>query len=340
MAPLQNINDIERIVFSDPITAKRWCAPLLAHARAEHDVETLVRAATLLSLIEDQLGERNEGSLLLAEALACCQMYGLRHLEPAVQERLGRDHYTGGDYRQAMQHWAQCTRLCGDESQHTHTLALALVGLGQVCSAYGAVEMAVAFHKAADRRLANSEDVHLIAKVKISLGWDLHVLGREDEARTILVQALELCRARQFSHFQAELLLRLAEVDMEQGDPDTAEQRLEEALSLLVFTPSHWCETQVLGLLARLRFQHGRPDLAISMIQRALHIAEVDGMRHVEARLLADLIRYAEAGGNHALAQTHHARLRTLKQGLDEAIGTGDLSELGMLESVMARFTP
>ncbi|AOY01494.1 tetratricopeptide repeat protein [Jeongeupia sp. USM3] len=338
MALLQTLNDIERIVFSDPTTAKRQCAPVLVRARDEHDVEALVRAATMLSLIEDQLGERNEGSVLLAEALACCQMYGLRHLEPAVQERLGRDHYTGGDYRLALQHWAQCVRLCDGETRHVHTLALALIGLGQVCSAYGGLDEAVTFHRAADRQLESSDDVHLIAKVKISLGWDLHVLGREEEARHILVQALDLCRARQFSHFQAELLLRLAQVDIEQGDAEAAEQKLEEALSLLVFTPSHWCETQVLGLLAQLRHQHGRPDLAISMIQRALHIAEVDGMRHVEARLLADLIVYAGADGNTALAEVQQRRLAALQASLDDAIGSGDVPDLSLLRDLLTLY--
>ncbi|MBM3117167.1 tetratricopeptide repeat protein [Jeongeupia naejangsanensis] len=338
MTALQTLDDIEQIVFSDPTTAKRLCRPLLARAREEHDVETLVRAATLLSLIEDQLGERNEGSILLAEALACCQMYGLSHLEPAVQERLGRDNYTGGDYRLALLHWAQCARLCGSDPRHVRPLALSLIGLGQVCSAYGAIEQAVTFHQAADRQLASSDDVHLIAKVRISLGWDLHVLGREDEARAILVEALTLCRNRQFEHFQAELLLRLAEIDTEQDDDDAAEQKLEEALSLLVFTPSHWCETQVLGLLARLRHRHGRPDLAISMIQRALHIAEVDGMRHVEARLLADLIGYADADGNAALVEAQQPRLTALRNALDTSIGSGEVPDLTQLRDLLAKY--
>ncbi|WP_432722023.1 tetratricopeptide repeat protein [Jeongeupia wiesaeckerbachi] len=338
MTPSDTLNDIEQIVFSDPTTAKRWCRPLLARARTEHDVETLVRAATLLSLIEDQLGERIEGSILLAEALACCQMYGLSHLEPAVQERLGRDNYTGGDYRLALLHWSQCARLCGDDLLHARTLTLSLIGLGQVCSAYGAIEQAVTFHRAATRQLAGSDDVHLIAKVRISLGWDLHVLGREDEARTILVEALALCRVRQFEHFQAELLLRLAEIDTEQNDDEAAEQKLEEALSLLVFTPSHWCETQVLGLLARLRHRNGRPDLAISMIQRALHIAEVDGMRHVEARLLTDLIGYAEADGNTALIEVQQLRLTALSSALDASIGSGEVPDLSQLRDLLTTY--
>ncbi|BCL77422.1 hypothetical protein JHS3_31580 [Jeongeupia sp. HS-3] len=334
----QTLSKIEQLVFSDPATAMRLCKPLLDSARAEHDVETLVRAATLLSQIEDQLGERNEGSLLLAEALACCQMYGLRHLEPAVQERQGRDNYTGGDYRTALQHWSQCVRLCGTEARHAPTLTLALIGLGHVCGAYGALEQAILCHRAADRQLASSDNIYLIAKVKISLGWDLHAAGCVDEAARILLEALTLCKAKRFDHFQAELLLRLASIELDRGHLDAAEQMLEECLSLVALTPSHWCEANALGRLAEIRHRHGRADLAIGMIQRALHIAEVDGMRHVEAQLLAELIRYADAGGHAVLAEAQQARLKALNNTLDQSIGSGETPDLSQLRDLLAKY--
>ncbi|KAF0813753.1 hypothetical protein IGB42_01432 [Andreprevotia sp. IGB-42] len=335
-ATAQQLDEIDRIIFDDPAAALRLCKITLRTARETRDVETLVRAATQLSLIEDQLGERSEGSVALAEALACCQIYGLAHLEPAVQERLGRDNYTGGDYRQAMAHWAKSVQQCDDHPAHRRTRALALIGLGHVCSVYGDLQRATAFHRLADQVLAPLNDVYLIAKVRISLGWDLCSIGKADEARSVLTDALALCQAENFSHYQAELLLRLAEIDISQGRFDSAEQQLEESLAIVVFTPSHWCEANVLKQLANVRAQQGAMDMAINLALRALHIAEADGMRHVEALLHADLARYASANSQPELAEQHRARGVALTQSLDTAISGGATPDLTVLDTLLA----
>ncbi|SMC29691.1 Tetratricopeptide repeat-containing protein [Andreprevotia lacus DSM 23236] len=332
----QQLDAIDRIVFDDPSAALRLCKTALQSARSERDVESLVRAATLLSLIEDQLGERSEGSVVLAEALACCQMYGLAHLEPAVQERLGRDNYTGGDYRLAMRHWAHSVRQCGSHPMHCRTRALALIGLGHVCSAYGALGRASEFHQLADKVLTPLGDVYLIAKVRISLGWDLCALGRHEEAQPILNEALALCKEQNFNHYQAELLLRLAEIETTHGNLEAAEQLLEESLAILVFTPSHWCEANVLKHLAQLRARQGALDMAMNLALRALHITEADGMRHVEALIHADLAGYAAAAGQQVLAEQHRARHEQVNRSLDQGLQGGPAPDLSSLDDLLA----
>ena len=334
-ANAQQLDEIDHIIFDDPSAAWRLCKVMLTRAREERDIETLVRAATQLSLIEDQLGERSEGSVALAEALACCQMYGLAHLEPAVQERLGRDNYTGGNYPQAMRHWERAVRLSAQNPLHRRTRALSLIGLGHVCSVYGALDKAVAFHRLADQVLAPLGDVYLIAKVRISLGWDLRAVGHPEEAADVLREALAICQAENFTHYQAELLLRMAEIDIEQGQFDSAEQALEESLSILVFTPSHWCEANVLKMMAQLRAKQGAPEQAINLALRALHIAEADGMRHVEGQIHADLVNYATAVDQPQMAELHRLRGEQVSRTLDQGITGGDTPDLSELDELL-----
>ncbi|WP_035060028.1 tetratricopeptide repeat protein [Andreprevotia chitinilytica] len=333
--PSAQLNEIDRILFNHPSVAMRMCKALLQAARQASDIETLVRAATQLSLIEDQLGERGEAGVVLAEALTCCQLYGLTELEPAVLERLGRNSYTTGDYPHALECWARCARLCGTSPAFTETRTLALVGLGHVCSAYGALDKAVAFHRAAERLLPALDDAYLTAKVKISLGWDLQATGHYDEAIVILRSALALCQAKHFGHYQAELVFRLAEIALGQGHIDEAERLLEDALELLVITPSHWSEANVLGLLAEVRAAQGLPDMAMSFALRALHIAEADGMRHVAARLHASMVHYALAAGQPGLAGNHRVRQETLQNLINNDTPPRDMPDWASLDDVL-----
>lgn len=330
--------EIDRITFDDPITASRLCQPLLAEARAAGDIVGIVRAATQLSLIEDQLGIREDGGLAIAEALALCRQHGLTELEPAAQERLGRHSYTSGDYLTAAGAWLRSLMLCGNNPARTRTRALALVGLAHVCSACNDCQRSIRFLQAADALLADSDDIYLIAKVRITLGWDLRMVGRPAEAIAMLETALQLCREHDFGHYQAELLLRLAELRLEEGALDTAEQMLEEALELLVFTPSHWCESNVLATLSQVRERQGEPEQAVQLLQRAIDIANTDGMLHVEARLRRQFAVLALALDRQPLAADQQQRAAALQAQIDAQLPVNGETDWAVIDDALARF--
>ncbi|WP_255991589.1 tetratricopeptide repeat protein [Chitinolyticbacter albus] len=332
------LDDIASITFDDPIAAFRLCQPLLNEARAASDIVGIVRAATQLSLIEDQLGIREEGGLAIAEALQLCQQYQLTDLEPAAQERMGRHCYTSGDYLTAAGAWLRCLMLCGNDATRKRIRVLALVGLAHVCSACGDYQRSIAFLQAADRLLTGSDDIYMVAKVRITLGWDLCMIGSRDEARQMLESALAQCREHDFGHYQAELLLRLSELRLEEGALDTAEQMLEEAMELLVFTPSHWCEANVLAALATVRRHQGEYEQAIRLLQRGLDIANSDGMLHVEAKLRYQLAELAQATGRQELAAEQRQRAQVLQAQIDQHLPVTGQTDWYVIDDAIARF--
>ncbi|WP_028453637.1 hypothetical protein [Chitinilyticum aquatile] len=303
---------IEQILFNEPVTALQLCRGVLNHLRDGQDPQGFVQAANLLSLIEDQLGESVGARAELLQALAWCRQHQLTELEPVVQERLGREAYTAGEYRQAALHWLSCLDQCRELGGPASESGMACIGLGHCCSALGENGLALAYHRLAQRLIAPLDDIYLTAKLGISLAWDLRVAGQPDEAWQLLEDALRLCRENGFNFFQAELLLRLAEITLDRGQIDQAEQLAEEGLSMLVHTPSHWCEAKLLGLLATINAGQDNLSLAFSLIQHALRIAEEDKMTHVEAGLCAQAADYAAALGQLTAASHYRERGNTL----------------------------
>ncbi|WP_028456444.1 hypothetical protein [Chitinilyticum litopenaei] len=309
----QELAALERNLFNEPMITLQHCRRLLARLRQNDDAEGQIRAAILLGLIEDQLGQQVGARAELLEALATCRRHHLLTLEPAIHERLGREFYTAGEYVPALRHWSFTLELGASVALSDELRCMSYIGLGHCCSAFGQTRLASRFHRAAMALAMPLGNIYLHSKAAISLGWTLRELGNSAEARSILQDALTECRTHDFRFFQPEILLRLAEIELEHGRQDEAENLAEEGLSLLVFTPSHWCEANLLGLLADLYARHEQLTLALDLIQRALRIVAEDRMTHVEARLCRQAAHYCAQLGEPVQAAAYRERVISLQ---------------------------
>lgn len=291
----EKIKAISRSIYSAPSEALQLSEQLLAESVACHDRATQVQASIFISITQDQLGQRFDGGQLLLDALAICEQDHLGLLEAQVLERLGRDRYTAGLYAESLEYWTRCIGQCRSLQHCGYSHIFALIGLGHICSAYNEYLQGAEFYRAAMLLLRLSPDPLIFAKAQLSLGWDLYNGGEVEEATQILKDSVEFSRRHGFGHYVSESLLHLGTVFLKAYDLVQAEFYLEEALEALLETPSHWVECNVLGMLAEVRFLQGSPQMARDMIERGIHLAQLDGMRHIEARLNAQAAGYCAA---------------------------------------------
>lgn len=311
------LREIDDILFVRPAGAKELCLELLGEAR--NDPACFILAALKLSYIEDQLGETGLALTVLEEALALVNEPGLEDYEAELQEQIGRCNYTRGLYPQALSAWEYCLRLSEQVPELLRCRVLALVGLGQICDAFGQFARAVELHRLANSLVEDLADPYLAAAIKINLGTNLIRLSVFAEARQLLEDALALCREHAYPHHEAEALMRLAELAMHSdADLDQAQTLLETALEVLLDTPYHWGEVNILGALAEILFRRRQPRQALDTAQRALLIARSDGLRQLEARLTAQGSMYALMMGNTELAEIYRQRSSLLQGRIEQ----------------------
>ncbi|MBE9609029.1 tetratricopeptide repeat protein [Chitinilyticum piscinae] len=312
------LHAIDAILFTRPAAARDACVALLTHVRG-HDHAAFVQTALKLSYIEDQLGETGQALTLLEEALALLAPHGLAAWEAEVLEQIGRCNYTRGHYPQALAAWEKSVRLAADAPDLQGCKARALLGLGQICDAFGQPARAVELHQLADRVAQLLDDPFVLAAIRINLGTNLIRLARFAEAGTCLDSALALCRQHGFPHHEAETLWRQAELLLHAGEPPEAAQLLlERALDILLDTPYHWGEVNVLGTLAEVQFRQNLLPQALDTIQRALLIARSDGLRQLEARLTAQAATYALLSGRPEQAELFRQRSSLLQGRIEQ----------------------
>ncbi|WP_028454489.1 tetratricopeptide repeat protein [Chitinilyticum litopenaei] len=308
---------IDAELFTKPADAQRRCLQLLEEAR-QVDEPAFIQAALKLSYIEDQLGETGTAISIIKEALVLARKLGLRAAEAELLEQIGRCYYTRGLYPEALNAWEPSLRLSDGLPELWRSRALALVGLGQICDAFGRNDRAVALHRRADLLLLGQQDDYLSSVIKINLGANLLKLDRLDEARVALDEALGICQRGGFPHHAAETLWRLAELELHASELDAAQGLLENALETLVDTPYHWGEANILGGLAEVQFRRGDAAAALETVNRGLLIARSDGLRQVEARLTAQASVYAWVCGQEVQFQLLRERASLLQGRIEQ----------------------
>jgi tetratricopeptide (TPR) repeat protein len=326
----ERIADIARRMYRAPSEILLQAEALLADSHAYHDLHTQVHACLYLSIIRNQLGMRFDDCTLLLQALEICETHDYRLLSAQVLERLGRDRYTGGLYAESLAYWKQCIEVCRALRHCGHAHVQALIGLGHVCSAYNEHLQAVEFHRAALQLLKLHPDPLIHVRALLSLGWDLYNGGQSDEAVQILHDTIELSRQHNFGHYVSESLLHLGTIHLKARDLAQAELYFEECLESMQETPSHWAECNLMGMLAEIRFLQGSPEMARDIIERGIHLAQQDGMRHIEAKLNAQAAGYCAALNDSSGIEYYGRQLEHLHEENDQSwhIPAIDLSNI------------
>ncbi|MBM5571747.1 MULTISPECIES: hypothetical protein [Deefgea] len=323
-------------MFTDPVRARAQCLSLLDEARRVFDTSAFIDAALQLSLIEDQLGDLNSAISHLSEAIVFAEEFKKTQYIPELLEQIGRCYYTQACYPQALEHWQQCVTLCKNQPEFLKTRSLALMGLGQICDAGRDNRLAVQMHAAAHQLLADAGDAYLLVKAKINWAVNLQKLADSVAAKALLREALILCLQHHFPHYAATCCYRLAEIELADGHLVAAESLIEEGLSIVASTPYHWAEVNLLGLWAQLIAkdvtQFGR---ALDVVGRALTIANEDGFRHLELRLLEQAEHYARESGSAELADEYARRANFIQLDLYSAMSPQMIPNVAGLSALL-----
>ncbi|QLG88825.1 hypothetical protein HQ393_11600 [Chitinibacter bivalviorum] len=335
--PRQHTLDlIDAHIFTDPVLARGFCMSLLQETREAFDIQHFIAASLRLSLIEDQLGDFAQAIEVLSEAMAYAQEFKLFQEMPAILEQLGCCHYSLAHYPPALSYWQQCVLLCGKQASLAKTRGLAMVGLGRICDVCGQNQLAVTMHEAGHTILLATEDAFLITMAKINWAVNLFKLQQYAAARVLLNQALAMSHANQLPHHVAECHFRLAQIAMQEGALEVAESEIEEGLLTVSTTPYHWVEVNLLAEWGELVFHQGDAERAMEIVRRGLLIAQEDGLRHLEMRLVRQAERYCHVLGIKELAAEYGRQVSFLQLHLHAEMPSDATLDLTRLPELVA----
>jgi len=314
---------IDACKLADPETALKLCEQAFSEARQLHEHLAQVMVAERYATIMESLARHVKARDTLFEAVQLAQSTGLFLNEARLLELIARGYYSAGEYRQAIQYWAQCVDASDQADRDAMTWILAKIGLGQIYFALNDFDSGLALLNEAESRIHEVDDPHLDAKIKINVGVGLSKTNRGIEARAILRHALQICEAHDFFDYASESNFRLAEIELADGELDAALIHLDIALPLARRVKYYWGESYLLTVRAEVFAHRGEHALALENITVAKAISKAHDYGYILIQQHFAAARYAKAIGN------FDAALTEFREGydLEHQMSTGSLSE-------------
>ncbi|MFE6702277.1 NB-ARC domain-containing protein [Streptomyces sp. NPDC057718] len=198
--------------------------------------EALVPAAearlrSLLSRPLTDLGEYEAARRELDTAEACAEVSDHLVVRASVQEFSGR-YWDRTDPARAMEAYRSALDLNTAANEHRGA-AIASYFLGCAQDAAGDSRAALDTLRAAQEQLAARDDARMAARVHMAIGLAHDHLGETREAIAALSAAAATLRAQEATHYEAQALVALADIEERPGgDPREARTRLERALEI------------------------------------------------------------------------------------------------------------
>lgn len=268
-------------------------------------VECMDWEAAALHLLED-------GSALgvAQAALSAC-----RRLQPAnptlearILGRLGSIHVARHEWPQAVEHYQHAIDAAGDFKDLSRLgkmhsdLSIAYERLGDLARAGVHSQKAVNIHELL-------QDRHSIARAENNLGLVLMRRGELKKAREHLNRSLRICEETGIELGKVHVLLSLAELELDGGDPDSARRHLVEARELAEKSNEQGSLALAHQLLGQLAEATGVKVDADNEFSVAISILERAGLTQRLVTCLAAYARILEARGEtlQALEQTKRA---------------------------------
>jgi tetratricopeptide (TPR) repeat protein len=191
-------------------------------------VECMDWQSAALYLLEDR------SALVLAEAaLEACRRLSPanRALEARIIARLGSIHNSRGQAVRAIELYRQALEVAGEQRDLSRLgkmytdLGVAYWSLGDLERARDYSQKAIAVHELLNDGLS-------VARAENNLGMVLMRQGLLELAREHILRSVDLCAQAGVEAVMTNVLLSLAELDMQSGDPNGAREHLEEALAM------------------------------------------------------------------------------------------------------------
>lgn len=189
------------------------------------------RLRSLLSRPLMDLGELDRARVELDSAVACAEVAAHTALTASVQEFLGR-YWDRFDADRAMAAYRRALELNG-EAGEWRGVAIVSYFLGCAQDTAGRHREALETLRRARADLAAREDHRMAGRALAAIGGVHDHLGDPDAAVRALTEAAELLRAEGASHYEAQALVRLADITQRTGAaPRTVRRYLLRAFEI------------------------------------------------------------------------------------------------------------
>jgi DNA-binding SARP family transcriptional activator len=249
----------------------RTLAEATEAARGGRDRRLLARALLLLgrALVHVGRGSDEEGGAVLHEAARLATTVGDAPLAAAAHRELAFADLQRGRYDRALRSVATATRLAaGDDAELARLEAIE----GACLSDQGRYGPAVALLASAADHADRAGDAQAAVFATSFLGRSHLLRGDLAAARTALEAAVRGARAswRAFSPLPESLL---AETDLQRGDIDAADARLERAFVLGRQLDDPCLESVAMRGLGLIAVERGRPDQGLRLLAGAPQVS-------------------------------------------------------------------
>ena len=331
------------------------CIAGMQRARELEDDAAFVLIAQTFGLVIDQDGYSDTSIAWLSEAAERAQKCGEFGEQSHMLHLIGRAYYSRAEYGVALRYWTEGMELALRDGDRI-SWSWCKLGMGQICDALGAPDLAVkvfaglgqtlASLTSSAQRLPMSQWARFDLRLRelravntVNLGVNELELGHFGDALTHLREGMAMAQAEQMDDIASECLVRLAEVSALQGQPEAALLQMDEAQRALEACSHHWGLATLFLLRAKCQAALGHVVQASVSLERARAAAQRANAQHIALRIEQEDAAIAEKSGDLARALVALKRAATLQTQLDQGSKADMLRHLQALADLTGSVT-
>lgn len=286
------------------------CLSALERARSMGDDAAFVLIAQTFALVLDQDGYSDASIAWLREAVDCAKRCGEFGEQSHMLYLIGRAYYSRAEYGIALGHWTEGMEVAMRDGDRISGCWCKL-GMGQICDALDAPDVAVKLFTDLGRELENStaarQRLPLVQRARfdmrlrelkavntVNLGVNQMRLGQLDAALDSLQRGQALALAEEMHDIANECQVRMAEVLALKGDCAQALAMLVPVQAALQASAHHWALATLFLLRAQCLSELGQLNEAYAAIAQARRAAERANAKHIALRIERENARIAE----------------------------------------------
>ncbi|MFN7975724.1 MAG: protein kinase [Acidobacteriota bacterium] len=276
-------------ITGNPSRAEAAAARSLAIATERDDPVQHVRSLRAVAAISDARGDSDASTAAYERALSIARDSGNRLDEGRLLVSVGIHNHGLGRSADAERSYRTAIDLLRDAGDRV-TGGIALGNLASLYAEQGRHEDAVRLFEEALAIHRDVGDRFSEAYVLANLATNAREQGRAS-ARADLEAARSVASEIGDAAMQATLLGQVAAIDLDDGTPDRAEERLGQALAIVRASGNQRLEAWVLGELGIVARVGGRHAVAAERSEQAVSLYAASGDRQGESLVLSELAR-------------------------------------------------
>ena len=310
------------------------CVAAMENARELGDDAAFVLIAQAFGLVIDQHGYADASIAWLSEGVDCARRVGELGEQAHLLHLMGRAYYSRAEYRMALNYWTEGMEVAA-QGKDRISWSWCKLGLGQVCDALDAPELAIrvfselrqtlATLDGSARALPMAQRARFAMRLRelrvintVNLGVNELRLQQFAAALANFEQGQAMARAEQMDDIACECQVRIAELHALRGDTAQAMSLLVSAQAALQACSHHWGLATLHLLRAECQANLGELAQAMASIALAREAAERANARHIALRIERRAAIVAEQAGDLAQALQAMKRAAQLQVELEQ----------------------